>query len=55
MKINTLIIGSQKSGTSSLFRYLSSHPYILSHNNTNEFSYFSDSNISKKGFQEAIE
>lgn len=40
-KINVLIVGAQKAGTTSLNNYLSEHPQILGHPQT-EFAYFTD-------------
>lgn len=45
-KINAIIIGSFKAGTTSLKNYLSQHPNIVSHPQ-HEFDGFFDKNISK--------
>ena len=53
-KINTLIIGAQKAGSSSLFKYLSSHKDINSHDKTEEFPYFSDTFLYDQGIEKII-
>lgn len=48
-KIELMIIGAQKAGTTSLNRYLSQHPKIYTHN-TIEFGMFGDEDAYNKGF-----
>lgn len=48
-KIDLMIIGAQKAGTTSLKNYLYQHPQIVSHYQT-EFSYFFDAKEYKKGY-----
>jgi len=48
-----MIIGVQKAGTTSLKNYLSQHPHIESHIQT-EFSYFTDLNEYSKGYDFAF-
>ncbi len=49
-KIELMIIGAQKAGTTSLNMYLQQHPNIATHH-TIEFGMFADENSYKKGFQ----
>ncbi|MGB5024324.1 MAG: sulfotransferase domain-containing protein [Saprospiraceae bacterium] len=48
-KIDLMIIGAQKAGTTSLNKYLSQHPKIITHN-TQEFFMFADVEEFEKGF-----
>lgn len=50
-KIDLMIIGAQKAGTTSLKNYLSEHPDIMSHPQI-EFSFFNDNREYDKGFEE---
>lgn len=52
-KIDLMIIGAQKAGTTSLLKYLGEHPEICAHE-TIEFSYFYDNEEFSKGFETAI-
>ena len=52
-KIDFMIIGAQKAGTSSLSYYLSQHPQILTHY-TYEFIYFFQDDVFSKGFETAF-
>ena len=50
-KIDLMIVGAQKAGTTSLNNYLSEHPQILGHASIQkEFAYFRDDSIFEKGF-----
>lgn len=49
-KIELMIIGAQKAGTTSLNRYLSQHPKIYTHY-TQEFGMFADIEAYSKGFE----
>lgn len=53
MKLELMIVGSQKCGTSSLKEYLAQHPRLQSHFTT-EFSYFIDDDEWSAGFQAAV-
>ncbi len=53
-KIDLMIIGAQKSGTTSLLRYLGEHPQIESHK-ANEFSYFYSDEEYESGWAKAEE
>lgn len=48
-KIDVVIVGAQKAGTTSLNNYLSEHPEILGHPQT-EFAYFRDDNEYQQDF-----
>ncbi|HVA97418.1 MAG TPA: sulfotransferase [Bacteroidia bacterium] len=52
-KIDVMIVGAQKSGTSSLLRYLGEHPACLSHLQK-EFSCFFDDKEYEQGFEKAL-
>jgi|GEM_PF-286570 len=52
-KVDLIIIGAQKAGTTSLKNYLSQHPEIVSHYQT-EFTYFNDPEVYKKGYDSAF-
>ncbi|MEO6883808.1 MAG: sulfotransferase [Bacteroidia bacterium] len=52
-KIDVMIVGAQKSGTSSLLRYLGEHPACLCHSQK-EFSYFYDDKEYSRGFEKAL-
>ena len=49
-KIDLMIVGAQKAGTTSLNNYLNEHPYILGHPQT-EFAYFTDDKMFKNNFE----
>ncbi len=50
-KIDLMIIGAQKAGTTSLNSYLCEHPQILGHASIQkEFAYFRDDSIFEKGY-----
>ena len=49
-KIDLMIIGAQKAGTTSLKNYLNEHPWVLGHPQT-EFAYFRDDTIFANGFE----
>jgi hypothetical protein len=51
-KIDLMIVGAQKAGTTSLNNYLCEHPEILGHASLQkEFAYFWDDSIFEKGFE----
>lgn len=52
-KIDLMIIGAQKAGTTALKNYLNEHPDILGHPQT-EFTYFNDESEYNKGFDNAF-
>lgn len=52
-KLDLIIVGAQKAGTTSLNNYLKSHPKVSGHS-TVEFSFFSDPSEYKKGYNQAI-
>jgi hypothetical protein len=52
-KIDLMIIGAQKAGTTAIKNYLSEHPEILCHTRT-EFAYFLDKEAYPKGFEESF-
>ena len=52
-KIDVMIIGAQKAGTTSLLRYLGEHPECISHQQK-EFSYFTDINEYKEGIHSSF-
>ena len=52
-KLDLVIVGAQKAGTTSLHQYLKSHPDISGHSVT-EFTYFTDNNVHKDGFESAF-
>lgn len=52
-KINLLIVGAQKAGTTSLLNYLKSHPEIAGHMH-NEFSYFTEETYDEDKFQNLL-
>lgn len=52
--IHLMIIGAQKSGTTSMLRYLGEHPELNSHP-ANEFSFFYDDEEYAKGFEHAYQ
>ncbi|WP_446385744.1 sulfotransferase domain-containing protein [Coleofasciculus chthonoplastes] len=49
-KPDFLIIGAQKAGTTSLYRYLSQHPQVLENNTWKEIHYFDKPENYAKGF-----
>ena len=53
-KLSLLIVGAQKSGTSSLLSYLEQHPQLISHY-AREFGYFIKDDWFQNGFQWAFE
>jgi sulfotransferase family protein len=53
-QIDLMIIGAQKAGTTALKNYLSEHPGILSHPQT-EFAYFVNDTEYKEGFEPAFD
>ncbi|MFN8436590.1 MAG: sulfotransferase domain-containing protein [Cytophagales bacterium] len=53
-KIDVMIVGAQKAGTTSLHQYLKSHPNISGHINI-EFSYFSDPELFARPIQKVID
>lgn len=51
-KIDLMIVGAQKAGTTSLNNYLCEHPEVLGHASLQkEFAYFWDDSIFEKGFE----
>ena len=52
-KIELMIVGAQKAGTTSLKNYLGQHPSVQTHPHK-EFSYFVDSSDYEKGFAQAL-
>lgn len=52
-KVDLMIIGAQKAGTTSLKNYLSQHPDIITHFQT-EFTYFHDPEVYKAGYENAF-
>lgn len=51
-KIDLMIVGAQKAGTTSLNNYLSGHPEIIGHAKLQkEFAYFRDNSIFEKGYE----
>ncbi len=52
-KVDLIIIGAQKAGTTSLKSYLSQHPDIVTHFQT-EFTYFNDAELHKNGYDSAF-
>lgn len=53
-KIDVMIIGAQKAGTTSLLRYFGEHPECVSHSQK-EFAYFTDNREHEKGFDAALD
>ena len=51
-KVDVMIIGAQKSGTTSLLRYLGEHPNCIAHPQK-EFAYFVDNDEYGRGFEKA--
>lgn len=52
MKINTVIIGAQKAGTTSLYDWLGQHPEIYAPQKAKDFHFFSNDEYFKKGLAE---
>ena len=52
-KLDLVIVGVQKAGTTSLHQYLKSHPDVIGHFMT-EFTFFTDSRIYETGFEAAF-
>ncbi|MBA3970765.1 MAG: sulfotransferase domain-containing protein [Bacteroidetes bacterium] len=52
-KIDVMIVGAQKAGTTSLLRYLGEHPECISHPQK-EFAYFTDTNEYQQGIEVAL-
>jgi hypothetical protein len=52
-KIDLMIVGAQKAGTTSLKNYLGQHPAIVTHEVT-EFAFFVQDNEYKEGFERAL-
>ena len=51
--INVMVIGAQKSGTSSLMRYIAQHPSIRTHRSA-EFGYFVNDRKYMQGYEAAF-
>ncbi len=55
-KIDLMIVGAQKAGTTSLNNYLNEHPEIIGHAALQkEFAYFRDNNIFSNGYEKAFQ
>ncbi|MCW8896433.1 MAG: sulfotransferase domain-containing protein [Flavobacteriales bacterium] len=55
-KIDLMIVGAQKAGTTSLNNYLNEHPEIIGHATLQkEFAYFRDNNIFSNGYEKAFQ
>ena len=55
-KIDLMIVGAQKAGTTSLNSYLNEHPEIIGHAALQkEFAYFRDNNIFSNGYEKAFQ
>ncbi|MCB9194906.1 MAG: sulfotransferase [Flavobacteriales bacterium] len=52
-KIELMIIGAQKAGTTSLKNYLGEHPQLLTHEQS-EFGFFRDNDAYQKGYESAV-
>lgn len=55
-KIDLMIVGAQKAGTTSLNNYLNEHPEIIGHATLQkEFAYFRDNTIFSNGYEKAFQ
>ena len=52
-KIDLMIVGAQKAGTTALKNYLNEHPKVLGHPQT-EFAYFSDNDLYERDFDKVF-